>query len=364
MSIDLLHVIGQLERGGAEQQLILLAGELQKRDWSQAVVTFDLGQPWDSRVRDLGLPLHSVPRSRVVLFRLWNYMRLVARLRPRIIHSWSLFTNVYTRWVPTLRPVCRVGSFRQDPTRNLTKDEQNTKVPGAGIYRILDCTIANTHMAFEHIAAQDISVRRAEVVRNIIRVGPEPEERNYHHAPGAELAWQLLAVGRLIPLKAYDVLLQALALLAGRGYAFQLSLAGDGPEREMLGRLADELGIGDRVHLLGEVDNVPHLLQQAQIMVHPSRSEGLSNTILEGMAVGLPVVAACTGGTPEIVQDNHNGLLVPPDDPLALAAALGRLFAEPELRERLGKTAYHWVADHCAPAVIAGQYAEIYESLL
>ena len=364
MSIDLLHVIGTLERGGAEQQLIYLATELQKLDWSQAVVTFDPGQAWDHRVRALGIPLLELPRGPSVPRRLWQFSRLVARAKPRLIHSWSLFTNVYTRWVPVFRPVRRIGSFRQDPTIQLHDGEKRPAIPGAGIYRVLDCTISNTRMAFEQIAAQNIRVRRAEVVRNIVRLGPGTDKHPILPDPDTEQGWHLLAVGRLIPLKAYDILLQALTILAGRGYSFRLSLAGDGPEREPLAKLATGLGIGDRVHLLGEVDDVPQCLQSAHIMVHPSRSEGMSNTILEGMAAGLPVVAAHTGGTPEIVQDRQTGLLVPPDDPLALAEALACLLDTPGLREQLGNAAHHWVATHCAPAVIAGQYADIYASLL
>ncbi len=364
MSVDLLHVIGTLERGGAEQQLIYLATELQQMNWSQAVVTFDPGQSWDYRVRNLGLPLLELPRGSSVPWRLWKFSQLVAQAKPRLIHSWSLFTNVYTRWVPVFRPVRRIGSFRQDPARELHDGEKRQAIPGAGVYRVLDCTISNTRMAFEQIATLNIHVRRAEVVRNIVHLGPGPDARDFPPGFGAEQAWRLLAVGHLIPLKAYDVLLQALAILAGRGYAFRLSLAGDGPEREPLTKLAAGLGIGDRVQLLGEVDNVPQILENTHIMVHPSRSEGMSNTILEGMAAGLPVVAAHTGGTPEIVQDQQTGLLVPSDDPVALAGALARLLDTPGLPERLGRTARQWVATHCAPAVIAGQYADIYASLL
>ena len=364
MTIDLLHAIGTLERGGAEKQLILLAQELQKRGWSQAGVTFEPGQTWDHRVRDLDIPLYGLQRGLSLPHRLWRFSQLASRLRPRIIHSWSLFTNAYTRWVPMFRPVQRVGSFRQDPSVHPKSGKKRNSISRAGIYRSLDCTIANTSMAFERMAAQNIRVRRAEVVCNIIHLGPKP---NYHSMRNGALSgngWHIVAVGRLIPLKAYDVLLQALSLLDKQGKMFTLSLAGSGPERESLESLASELGIAGKVRFLGEVDHVPELLSEAQMMVHPSRSEGLSNTILEGMAAGLPVVATATGGTPEIITDGMTGLLIPPDDPIALSTALTRLFSEPGLQERLGRAAYHWVAEHCVPEVITDRYEAIYKSLL
>jgi glycosyltransferase involved in cell wall biosynthesis len=175
---------------------------------------------------------------------------------------------------------------------------------------------------------------------------------------------RVVAAGALIPIKGYDVLLEAFGELAASGVPFELLLAGDGPERNRLERQAISLGIGERVKFLGEIDDVPALLSTAHIAVHPSRSEGLSNTILEAMAEGLPVVATNVGGTPEIINDNRSGLLVPPNDAHSLAAKVRLLLDRPDLRAQLGSAGLEVVRQRFNVERVATQYEHIYESVL
>ena len=140
------------------------------------------------------------------------------------------------------------------------------------------------------------------------------------------------------------MLLRALGLLAAAGNKFELLLAGTGGERTRLEELAHRLAIADRVTFLGEVPDVPGLLATAHLCAHPATSEGLSNTILEAMAEGLPVVACPVGATTEIIEDGRNGLLVPGRSPEALASAMRRLLADSELRGRLGSAALETVS--------------------
>ena len=148
----------------------------------------------------------------------------------------------------------------------------------------------------------------------------------------------LVVVANLIPQKGVDVLLRAAARLPLD--VWQLRVVGDGPEEQGLRRLAGELGIARRVEFTGLRDDVPDLLRDADIAVHPARwQEALGNTVLEAMATGLPVVASGTGGIPELLEDGVDGLLVPPGDQAALTGALERLVFDPALRARLGAAA-------------------------
>jgi glycosyltransferase involved in cell wall biosynthesis len=131
----------------------------------------------------------------------------------------------------------------------------------------------------------------------------------------------LVAVGNLYPVKDHATLLRALPELP----EVRVAIAGRGQEEEPLRQLARELGVEDRVHLLGLRDDVDTLLQAADIFVHPSRSEGLPLALLEAMAHGLPVVATHVGGIPEVARDGETAYLVAPGDPSALAAAIRRL---------------------------------------
>ena len=102
-------------------------------------------------------------------------------------------------------------------------------------------------------------------------------------------------------------------------------------------QLAADLGLAGRVHFLGQRRDIPDLLAALDIFVLPSHSEGVSLALLEAMAAGLPVIATAVGGLPEVVTDGENGLLIPPKDPEALAAALARLLADPDSGQKAGR---------------------------
>ena len=167
---------------------------------------------------------------------------------------------------------------------------------------------------------------------------------------------RIAAVGTLKPLKAFDTLLHALGLLAAKGKTFELVLAGDGPERANLEALARRLGLAGRVKFLGEINGAADLLATAHLLVHPSKSESMSNTIVEAMAKGLPVIASPVGGNPEIVEDGRSGLLVPPGRADLLADAVGRLLDDPALRRRLGEQGLRYVKDECSELRVADAY--------
>ena len=139
---------------------------------------------------------------------------------------------------------------------------------------------------------------------------------------GCVPAGPVVTVARLSPEKNIADLLRAAAIITAKDANFRLRIAGDGPCRAELTRLADELKLGPAVEFLGEVRDIPALLAEASLFVLPSKSEGISLTLLEAMARGLPVVATRVGGNPEVVDHCRTGLLVPSQDPSALAAAI------------------------------------------
>lgn len=153
-----------------------------------------------------------------------------------------------------------------------------------------------------------------------------------------------LFVGRLDPAKGADTLVQAFAAVARDVPDAALLLAGEGPERPALEALAARLGLGPRVRFLGRRDDPFALLRGATVVVVPSRSEGLSNTLLEALAAGCAVVASGIDPNREVTGDDA-ALLVPPDDPAALAAALTQALRDPDLRARLGAAARARAAD-------------------
>jgi glycosyltransferase involved in cell wall biosynthesis len=161
----------------------------------------------------------------------------------------------------------------------------------------------------------------------------------------------LVFAGRLSLQKSLDVAVRAVAACDG----VSLVLAGDGPERERLDALVTELGVGGRVRFLGAQprETVLELLAAADAELLSSGWENFPHSLIEGLAVGTPVISTSVGGVVEIVTDGVNGLLVPPGDPDALAGAIRRFFADEELRGRLRAAAPGSVAGFAPEPVYA-----------
>ncbi|HLK58714.1 MAG TPA: glycosyltransferase family 4 protein [Chthonomonadaceae bacterium] len=170
----------------------------------------------------------------------------------------------------------------------------------------------------------------------------------------------ILAIGRLVTQKGFDILLRAFAEADLRDY--DLLIAGDGAEREALEGLAACLGQERSVHFLGRSDRAQTLalFKGCEYVVVPSRTdEGLPMVTMESIAAGKPVIASQVGGIPESISDGVNGLLVPKEDVAALSEALQKLAHDTKFRERLGSGAKER-AEAFAWSDIAAQYAEVY----
>jgi glycosyltransferase involved in cell wall biosynthesis len=169
----------------------------------------------------------------------------------------------------------------------------------------------------------------------------------------------LLALARLVPQKGLDIALEALARLQNERAV--LVVAGDGPERGRLVELARRLGVGDRVLLPGRAGDVGPLLERASLLVHPARWEGFGLVLLEAMLAGRAVVATEVSAIPEVVVDGETGLLVPPDDPQALARAIDRLLSDDGERERLGNAGRERAHAEFSVERMAARTAAVYE---
>jgi glycosyltransferase involved in cell wall biosynthesis len=145
-----------------------------------------------------------------------------------------------------------------------------------------------------------------------------------------------------------------------RGHPFSALIVGDGPERQEIESAVHALGLETAVRLCGPRRDIPDLLARCDVFALSSRSEGGPISVLEAMAAGLPVVASDVGGVGEIVVDQQTGLLVPPGDPDALAAALERLLADPALRHRLGAAGRERAAQRFSLGALRAAHLELY----
>nr|WP_295375807.1 glycosyltransferase family 4 protein [Pseudoxanthomonas sp.] len=329
-SLRLLQVVHTQGYGGLERQVLSLSRGL--RDAGHTVtLALQAGSWLQRRADDEGLEW--TPLRFRGLFDPATHLRLRRLVRERdiqVVHGHSRRSAFYSalagcfgrcRSVATIHSLQTWKGFRRNQrmiaVSEAVRDFLITKgLPAARIERIYNGvdTLAGTREA-ERTAAREC-------------LGMAPDR----------LAIGM--VGRMVPHKGHDLVVRALSLLGAVGAPFDLFLLGDpvGAWPDELMRLAERLGLGGRVHLTGYHDDVTALLRGMDVFVQPSRSEALSLSLLEAMSVGLPVIAARTGGMPEVIADGDNGLLFASDDAHDLAWQLKKLL-DPAERLWLGTRA-------------------------
>ncbi len=354
-----------LHRGGAEMQLLLLAGELLSRGWKVTVVSIIPGGSLRSAFENLGCEVRSLRIKRMVpdprgIVRLAGILR---RERPAILHSHMVHANLLARICRLLVPVPVVISTAHSITEGRRWREL--------AYRLTDpladlTTIISKAARERYIQVGAVPSQKLKMVPNGVlleRFGRDEGLRaslRQDLALGDGFVW--LAVGRLDVPKDYSNLLHAFYRLASDSV---LLIAGDGPLRSSVAQLAADLGLSKRVLFLGIRDDVPKLMAAADAYVMSSAWEGLPMVLLEAAASSLPIVATEVGGNREIVCNGVNGLLVPSKNSAALAEAMLSMERLPdESRRTMGAAGRAHVSKHYGLSAVVDEWEAIYRSLL
>lgn len=201
----------------------------------------------------------------------------------------------------------------------------------------------------------------------VIRPAVDPE---FFHPAAAEQradnAFRIVTIGSLVWPKGYEYALLAIRQLVDSGLDVRFEIIGAGPEHSRVLYTVDDLNLKEHVHLLGQLppDDVRRRLQQADVFLLASLSEGISNAVLEAMACGLPVVTTDCGGMREAVADGVEGFVVPVRDPAAMAEALRKLAADPELRATMGQRARERILGEFTLEQQTQQFLALYRDVL
>ena len=174
----------------------------------------------------------------------------------------------------------------------------------------------------------------------------------------------VVAVGNLYPVKGHKYLVEALGLLGPRHPSLHVAIAGRGETADALAAQADRLALGGRLHLLGLRSDVPNLLASADAFVMPSLSEGLPLALLEAMLAGCPIVATEVGEVGAVLAGGEAGILVPPGDSSALAAALERVLVDSGAARQMAKRALGRATQEYGLARMVGRYAAAYRKVV
>jgi GalNAc-alpha-(1->4)-GalNAc-alpha-(1->3)-diNAcBac-PP-undecaprenol alpha-1,4-N-acetyl-D-galactosaminyltransferase len=337
----IMLVISSLGAGGAERVMSLLAGAFAARDHEVWLVTltkrkddfFSVGPP----VQRIGLGLTGASPN--VIRGLWaNLQRLralrrtVATVDPQVVLSFVTSMNVLMILACTRMHVRVIVSERVDPAAH-TENRIWTDLRSV-LYRRAHALVVQTDSIADWFRQRLGPRARVVVIPNPV-VPRSGADSGAGPGRSGRSAGFLLAAGRLAHQKGLDLLIRAFAAATARTRQVQLVIAGDGPEGPFLRDLAAELGVGPQVSFPGQVRDMPGLLKEALAFILPSRYEGFPNVLLEALAAGVPCVAADgPGGTREILGDGAYGLLVPPQDPRALAEAIDLITTDAALRAR------------------------------
>ena len=372
----ILFVIGTLEVGGSETQLVELASRIDRARFEALVCSLTSGGPLEAALRARGVRVFSLGltgfrrrnplqwpsaafRAAVATGRLYRLMR---RERPDVVHGLLISAYVLATFVGRLARVRVIvagrrslGLFKEDKRVHLLLERLADTMT--------DLFIANSEaVRLDTVAREGIPPDKILVVYNGIDLARFGEIGTA--VPSDARGPRVIVVSNLIPYKGHDYFLIAWKeVLAAFPDAVAL-LVGDGPARPTLEAQARRLGIEHAVRFLGVREDVPALLASADVFVHPSLQEGYSNAVLEAMAAGRPIVATAVGGNVEAIADGRTGLLVPPRDSAALKAAMLRLLHDRQEAARMGHQARTAVQQRHEMSRMISEYERIYDDVL
>jgi glycosyltransferase involved in cell wall biosynthesis len=369
--VKVLLFIHSLSCGGAERVTANVANHWAGTGWEVALVTLasrelDFYQ-LHPRVRriDLGLAGESGSAGMAV----WNNLRRVLALRvvlrrerPEVAVAMMTTANVLLAAARAgmREPLCIGSEHTHPPKRRLGAPWEALR---EYLYGRLDAVVALTGESARWLR-DNTNARRVAIIPNAVP-WLIPSERPYlavdgHVAGGRRLA---LAVGRLVPEKGLDLLLDAFAAIAPRHPLWDLAILGEGPVRGALEEQVRRLGLGGRVLLPGVAGNVEDWYGRADLFVLSSRFEGFGNVLVEALVSGLPAVSFdCDTGPRDIIRHGVDGLLVPPGDVRGLASALDTLMGDDDLRARLAARAVE-ARERFSMGRIAGMWEQLFAEL-
>lgn len=379
--INLLKFVATFGWGGTERQFVNLALGL---DASRFTVHFGCLRRFGVMLDEIEASGIAVRHYDVTTFRnikvvaaQYLLARDIRRLGIQIVHTYGFYSNVFAIPAAKLAGARVVASIR-DMGVYLSPSQ---RIVQRWICRFADHVLVNGNAIKDWLTSDGYDGDRITVIPNGIdlsRFEQSAHPGRLRSELGLAADTPLIGVvGRLNRLKGLEDFLTAAAIVARRFPKARFLIMGessfvpkgstiviDESYRDKLSRLAVQLGLQDRVVFTGFRPDVERILPDLSVSVLPSLSEGLSNTLLESMAAGVPVVATRVGGAAEAVQDGHNGLLVPAADPNSLANAICRLLDEPVLASRLGQAARRRIIDRYSMSRMVESTSQIYETLL
>lgn len=363
------HIVFRFDYGGLENGVVNLVNGTANGEFRHAIIALTEATEFSRRLAD-GISVHALHKRAGKDWRAyWNLYRLLRRMRPAAVHTRNIGTMdcafvAFLAGVPT-RIHGEHGWDVSDPDGTRRKFRLMRRVLSRFVQAFV--TVSEELRSWL-VTAVGIPARKvARICNGVDTVKFRPSEPGERSALPDEIRGpDTIVVGsvtRFAPIKDPMNLVEAFVRLRAKGGpldALRLVMIGDGELRAAALARLDEAGCAGAAWLPGSRDDVAALMRDVDIFVLGSLREGISNTVLEAMASGLPVIATETGGNPELVQAGETGLLVPPASPAALADAIEKYALDADLRLRHGKLARERAVTEFSIAAMLARYRELY----
>jgi sugar transferase (PEP-CTERM/EpsH1 system associated) len=361
--------------GGMENNLVNLINRMPATRFRHAIACVEDFSDFRQRLERTDVEVFALHRSRIGVHRLRRELfRLCRRLRPAIVHSRN------RSGLDALLPA-RLSGVRYcvHGEHGWDVDDLHGEKWKLILLRRLHSPLVDRYITvsrdLERYLTRRVGIapRRVTQIYNGVdtaRFAPDSERPTGLLPPGlaGPDLFVIGTVGRIEAVKDQMTLVRAFAELLGSSPAsracLRLAVVGDGPLLGEIRGLVHSLGISDRTWLPGALGNIPDVLRLLDVFVLPSLSEGISNTILEAMASGLPVLATARGGNAELVEDGANGRLFEPGEVRRLAQMLGEYLVNPSLRRAHADAARRRAVEHFSLDTMVARYQEVYEAAM
>jgi len=362
-----LLVLDQLPKtlGGGERIVLKLAALLPLYGYRVSILTF-FAHPESAGLQSPPCPIYLLSLRRTydlhALRAALELRRFLKQQRIQIVQTFFESSDLWAGFVTKTLSEAKLVWSRRD--MGILRDSKHRVA-----YRLMsgvpDKVFAVSEQVRQHCVVVDrIDASRVQTIYNGLDVADWDIVSRPARPAGDFL---VTTVGNIRRVKGHDVFIRAAALIVPQFPGVSFSIAGDVLEPAYfveLQTLIRDLGLSGHFHFAGGVTNLRDHLSTADVFVLPSRSEGFSNAIVEAMAVSLPVVATNVGGNAEAVKDGVSGLIVPSEDPAALAAAITRLLSDPSMAQEMGAAGKKIAAEQFTTDAMMHQIAHAYAMLL
>jgi len=348
--------------GGAETFVRYTAPCLRSYGWDLRVITMVSGGVLVDELRHNNVPVLELGMKRKAdtgaLFRL---VRLWKQDKPDILHTHlyhaGITGRIFGSWL-NIKPII-VHQHGPEVERNGFRTWLDASTSPSVTQFIASCH-AVSHIMQDR---EDIYAHKIDVIYNGIIIPDLFDTAKPIEWQEPEGSTTIACVGRFMPEKGQEYLLNAMAILKSNGYSPHLVFFGDGPLLNHIKSLSQKYGMSSQITFMGVRRDILEWLPHFDIFVLPSAWEGVSLALLEAMASGLPVIATAVGGTPEVVIDYESGILVPSGAVSALADALIELIDNPDLRTRIGEAAHQRISQEFTVDQSVNKISHLYDRL-